>query len=854
MKKLILACPYSLGDIVMLTAAVRDLHKSYPRQFVTDVRDSFPEVWEHNPYLTRLDENDPDARILKCHYPLINRSNELPYHALHGFRMFLNQRLGLDIQPTAFKGDIHISREEKNWFSQVQELTGQDTAFWIIAAGGKFDVTIKWWDTERYQEVVDYFRGEIQFVQVGDKGHHHPPLKGVIDLRGRTDVRQLIRLVYHSQGVLCGITSLMHLAVAVEVKQGRPAHRPCVVVAGGREAVHWAAYPSHQFIHTVGALRCCARGGCWRSRTFPLGDGERGDQPGFLCVDVIGNLARCMDMISADAVIKRIETYFDGGALKYLSLRQAKAAAKGIRAARANDFDELLTDYTAREASEKFIQTIPKYPGSFQGRGIVICSGGVDYFTCAWVCIHMLRKLGCTLPIQLWHLGKREVDATMKALLVPLQVECVDACEVRKRHPARILTGWELKPYAIIHCPFKEVMLLDADNVPVVNPEFLFDTPQFKKAGAIFWPDYRRLERSRAIWKLCGVPYRHEPEFESGQIVLDKETCWRVLALTMWYNEHSDFFYRHIHGDKDTYHLAFRKLKQPWAMPPYPIHTLRGTMCQHDFKGNRIFQHRNLDKWDLFLRNRPVKDFWREKQCRDFVEQLRRLWDGGMRAYRLKHPVEFRVSKSKNAISPVTIKAVMISCTERTRLRKQTLRNLAATDWKTLPVAVQIDTRKFKNKKVSQNHTAYLALRRGLKSNAEYILFLEDDLKFNRFLLHNLRRWQPLKDRQVTLASLYNPNLRKLAGDVGLNAFIVHPETVFGSQAFLLSRAAVKYVLKHWDEVEGMQDIRISRLAARLKRPVYYHCPSLVQHVGAKSVWGGHFHQARDFDSNWKAA
>src|SRR5439155_15873054 len=113
--------------------------------------------------------------------------------------------------------------------------------------------------------------------------------------------------------------------------------------------------------------------------------------------------------------------------------------------------------------------------------------------------------------------------------------------------------------------------------------------------------------------------------------------------------------------------MAFRKLKQPLAMPPYPIHTLRGTMCQHDFKGNRIFQHRNLDKWDLFLRNKPVKDFWYEKECRVFVGQLRGLWDGGMRAYRLQHPGEFRVSKSRNTVSPVTMKAVMISCAERSR-------------------------------------------------------------------------------------------------------------------------------------------------------------------------------------------
>ena len=91
--------------------------------------------------------------------------------------------------------------------------------------------------------------------------------------------------------------------------------RPCVVIAGGREPPHFTAYPHHQFIHTVGALRCCDNGGCWKSRTLPLGDGDVNDRPDALCVDVVGTLPRCMDMITADEVIRRVELYFQGGAL-----------------------------------------------------------------------------------------------------------------------------------------------------------------------------------------------------------------------------------------------------------------------------------------------------------------------------------------------------------------------------------------------------------------------------------------------------------------------------------------------------------------------------------------------------------
>ena len=178
---------------------------------------------------------------------------------------------------------------------------------------------------------MDHFRGRILFVQVGSKEHNHAPLERVLDLRGKTDLRQLVRLVYHAQGVLCPVTSLMHLAAAIEVKGGVLKNRPCVVVAGGREPSQWAAYPHHQYIHTNGALRCCDNGGCWKSRVVPLGDGDEKDLPQNLCVDVVGSLPRCLDMITAETVIKRVELYFNGGAVKYLSPSHYLAAETAMR-------------------------------------------------------------------------------------------------------------------------------------------------------------------------------------------------------------------------------------------------------------------------------------------------------------------------------------------------------------------------------------------------------------------------------------------------------------------------------------------------------------------------------------------
>lgn len=317
-RRLILKCRQSPGDIVMLTAAIRDLHLAYPGRFETDVRTTAEDLWHHNPYLTRLREEDPGVETLEVHYPLIQHSNQRPYHFIHGFAQFLEATLDAKIPVTAFKGDIHLSDEERSWISQIAERE-YSGPFWILVAGGKFDFTAKWWNPQSYQHVVDHFWGRIPFIQVGEREHWHQPLRRTLNLLGQTDIRQFVRLMHHADGVVCPVTFAMHLAAAVETKPGTPKNRACVVIAGGREPAQWEAYPHHQYISTNGALWCCDDGGCWKSRCQTVGDGDSKDED--LCIQpmrIAANLSipRCMEMIRPEDVIRRIEIYLEGGALR----------------------------------------------------------------------------------------------------------------------------------------------------------------------------------------------------------------------------------------------------------------------------------------------------------------------------------------------------------------------------------------------------------------------------------------------------------------------------------------------------------------------------------------------------------
>jgi len=286
------------------------------------------------------------------------------------------------------------------------------------------------------------------------------------------------------------------------------------------------------------------------------------------------------------------------------------------------------------------------YPeGRYSGCGMVICAGGRTYFSCAWVLVNLLRSLRCRLPIEVWHRGRLEMNDRMIRLLESVEgVRCVDASQVLERQTACRLNGWEIKPYSIINCRFEEVLFIDCDNVPIRDPSFLLRAEPYVQLGAIFWPDRWMTagdnENFRTIadgaWEACGVPRRDEPEFEAGQMVISKRVCWKALRLTMLFNEHSAFFYHLLLGDKDTFHMAWRRLGQDYAMPMHrPLQDWQDgpVLYQHDFQGRRLFQHRNEDKWGYDGGNMRIAGFQHEDLCFRLLDELRRRWDGVVRRY-----------------------------------------------------------------------------------------------------------------------------------------------------------------------------------------------------------------------------
>jgi hypothetical protein len=200
--------------------------------------------------------------------------------------------------------------------------------------------------------------------------------------------------------------------------------------------------------------------------------------------------------------------------------------------------------------------------------------------------------------------------------------------------------------------------------------------------------------------------------------------------------------------------------------------------------------------------------------------------------------------------------AFLMSCPERAQVREATLQSLAQSDWN-CGVELMIDERN-DNKSQRLHNIAAMWRRlveRALGTDADFYLLMEDDLEFNRHLEHNLRCWAPLRARHRGMpffASLYNPTRAYVWRNDVEHYFVAAPYEVWGAQAVVVSHASADYFLRHWEEVDGPPDLKMPRLSARLGA-VFYHVPSLVQHTGTVSTWGGVQHAAHDYDASFCA-
>ncbi|KAH7165656.1 mannosyltransferase putative-domain-containing protein [Dactylonectria macrodidyma] len=247
----------------------------------------------------------------------------------------------------------------------------------------------------------------------------------------------------------------------------------------------------------------------------------------------------------------------------------------------------------------------------FHGRGIVMVGGG-EYFGPAVIGIHMLRRTGCGLPVEVFVPNEDEYEAEIcEGYLAKLNAKCVvlarfQAPTTNGDSEALEIKHYQLKAASLLLSSFSEVLLLDSDSIPLVDPSTdIFDAEPYLSHRLITWPDFWGATESPQFWHIAGQS--HFPDnlppasSESGQLVVDKGTHLASLLLATYYNMFGpDYYYPLLsqgalgQGDKETFMAAAVALDEKY----YRVKTLPKAIGRYDGeqqKGTAIVQYLPLD-------------------------------------------------------------------------------------------------------------------------------------------------------------------------------------------------------------------------------------------------------------------
>lgn len=148
-----------------------------------------------------------------------------------------------------------------------------------------------------------------------------------------------------------------------------------------------------------------------------------------------------------------------------------------------------------RDAHARFVSRIPelapKLPYAKGTQGIVVAASGA-LLPVFLVSLKMLRRTGSILPVEVFMETKKQYEKEIcEIVLPPMNATCMILSDVLEAVPERLeMSTYQLKSLALAFSSFEDVLLLDADNIPIEQPEHLLNSEPFTSMGFVSWPDY----------------------------------------------------------------------------------------------------------------------------------------------------------------------------------------------------------------------------------------------------------------------------------------------------------------------------------------------------------------------------
>ena len=288
---------HALGDAAENLIAIRDFHDSNPQHNVC-YRGFGEELFWNVPWIDwTINEFNAELKV-PITMELIHSCSQNGLHVVRCIEHDIEKKTGMKIEPGALVLPITFTPRELDARPDLPER------YWVIDAGGKADFETKHYPHAYFQQIVNQTKERINWVQIGLSQHVHKPLEGVINLIDKTrDLRDLLKVIHFSSGVLTPISAPLHLSAMPMHNSSNP--RPCVVLGGGREGVGFTLYPNHHWFSTVGCLDCCRNKPCWRAKLLTSTDSKK--PPCAHPVQIDGQwVPKCQAMIPPWLVVHKI--------------------------------------------------------------------------------------------------------------------------------------------------------------------------------------------------------------------------------------------------------------------------------------------------------------------------------------------------------------------------------------------------------------------------------------------------------------------------------------------------------------------------------------------------------------------
>jgi alpha 1,2-mannosyltransferase len=311
---------------------------------------------------------------------------------------------------------------------------------------------------------------------------------------------------------------------------------------------------------------------------------------------------------SADAFLPHFKAVTN---IKGMTMKEAKSGCNWSDMSGVNFQYGIDTEWAKQDRSDKeltlrreewhdFIDNklIPYAPHKdrFHGRGIVIVAGNKESMGRVKVILRALKKLGSKMAIEI-HYWDNELTEDLKedisSMWPTMYFNDLSApSNILKTTHGGMYINYQLKTAAVVNSRFAEPLLLDSDNIPIVDPESLYESSTYKEYNTLFWPDIARTRPNNPMWAITNTECRmDEYEQESGQLVVNKHKFFYHLQLAAWFNnDHSDYYNQFMLGDKDLFRFAWHALKTKYGFPPKWL-TSVGTLSDGFYCGHSFAQH-----------------------------------------------------------------------------------------------------------------------------------------------------------------------------------------------------------------------------------------------------------------------